>query len=253
VKVNVESVLWVDRQVEPLREKTVKVLREAILSEHLKPGQQLVERELCQQTGVSRSSIREALRYLESEGLVESRGTKGIFVAVLTVQQALEIYEVRAALEAEAARHFVKRATDKEIAALRTCLLLIKKVASKDADAYGRGIDHFFEILFAGARNATAHAIMRSLGARINFLRRKSIRTAPKSRIPGSLAKMSLIYEALAKRDGEAAAAACRAFVARSAEFAERSVVRALAEAKAEGENFGQPEVHHVSPPIWRR
>src|SRR5690242_20746920 len=55
VNVKVESVLWVDRQVEPLREKTVKVLREAILSEHLKPGQQLVERELCQQTGVSRS------------------------------------------------------------------------------------------------------------------------------------------------------------------------------------------------------
>src|SRR5262245_45459075 len=189
---NVDNHLWVEREFQLLRGRTLKTLREAILASHLRPGQRLVERNLCQQTGVSRSSIREALRYLESEGLVESRATKGIFVAVLTVQQALEIYEVRAALEAEAARHFVKRATDKEIAALRTCLLLIKKVASKDADAYGRGIDHFFEILFTGARNATAHAIMRSLGARINFLRRKSIRTAPKSRIPGSLAKMAL-------------------------------------------------------------
>lgn len=228
------SVLWVERQVEPLREKTVKVLREAILSEHLRPGQQLVERELCQQTGVSRSSIREALRYLESEGLVESRAMKGMFVALPTVQQALEIYEVRAALEAEAARHFAERATDKEIAALRACFLVIKKIARKDADAYGQEIDHFFEILFTGARNATAQNIMRSLRARINFLRRKTIHIAPKSRIPISLAKMALIYEALAKRDGEAAAAACRAFVARSAEFAERNVARVLAEAQAE-------------------
>jgi DNA-binding GntR family transcriptional regulator len=228
------SVLRVERQVVPLREKTVKVLREAILSEHLKPGHQLIERDLCEQTGVSRSSLREALRYLESEGLVESRATKGMFVTLPTVQQALEIYEVRAALEAEAARHFAARATDDEIAALRDCLVEIKQVARDDPDAYGREIDRFFEILFAGARNATAQAIMRSLKARINFLRRKSIRIAPRSRIPGSLAQMDLICEALDKRDGAAAAKACRAYVARSAEFAERNIAKVLAEAEAQ-------------------
>ncbi len=234
VKATSDSVLRVDRQVEPLREKTVKVLREAILSEHLKPGHQLIERDLCRQTGVSRSSLREALRYLELEGLVESRATKGMFVTLPTVQRALEIYEVRAALEAEAARHFAGRADDDEIAALRECLLEIKKVARNDPDAYGREIDRFFEILFAGARNSTAQAIMRSLKARINFLRRKSIRIAPRSRIPGSLAQMDLIYEALVKRDGEAAASACRAYVARSAEFAERNIAKVLAEAEAQ-------------------
>src|SRR5581483_8053290 len=111
--------LWVKREVEPLRERTLKSLRDAILSNHLKPGQRLVERDLCEQAGVSRSSIREALRYLESEGLVESRGTKGMFVSVLNRKQALEIYEVRAALESEAARQFAERATESDLKAIR--------------------------------------------------------------------------------------------------------------------------------------
>lgn len=218
--VNAENRLRVDREFEPLRGRTLKTLREAILSSHLKPGQRLVERDLCQQTGVSRSSIREALRYLESEGLIESHGSKGMFVSVLSKKQAVEIYEVRAALEAEAAKHFAARASDEEVKTLKDAYDAIVKVAYTDPDAYGLGIDKFFEILFTGAGNGTAHALIRSLRARINLLRNKTIRLATKDRTKGSLAKMKDIVKALEKRDGEAAAAACRAFVGRSAEFA---------------------------------
>jgi DNA-binding GntR family transcriptional regulator len=217
---NAVSPLWVEREVEPLRGRTLKALREAILARHLMPGQRLVERDLCEQTGVSRSSIREALRYLESEGLVESRGSKGVFVSVLNMKQAMEIYEVRAALEAEAAKHFVARASDKELKAVRKAYDGTMEVAYSDPDAYGRAIDEFFEILFTGAGNATAHALIRSLRARINLLRHTTIRLASKERTKGSLAKMKNIVVALEKRDGEAAAEACRGFVARSAEFA---------------------------------
>jgi DNA-binding GntR family transcriptional regulator len=217
---NVDNHLWVEREFQLLRGRTLKTLREAILASHLRPGQRLIERNLCQQTGVSRSSIREALRYLESEGLIESRGSKGMFVSVLSKEQALEIYEVRAALEAEAAKHFAERATDEELHALKGAYERIVKVAYSDPDAYGGGIDEFFEILFAGAGNATAHALIRSLRARINLLRNTTIRLATKERTKGSLAKMNNIVKALEKRDGMAAAAACRSFVARSAEFA---------------------------------
>jgi DNA-binding GntR family transcriptional regulator len=217
----VDNHLWVEREFQPLlRGLTLKTLREAILASRLRPGERLVERTLCQQTGVSRSSIREALRYLESEGLVESRGSKGMFVSVLSSKQALEIYEVRAALEAEAAKHFAERATGEEFKALRRAYEEIVKVAYSDPDAYGRGIDAFFEILFTGAGNATAHALIRTLRARINLLRNKTIRLATKERTKGSLAKMKNIITALEKRDGAAAAEACRSFVARSAEFA---------------------------------
>ena len=226
---NAENTLLVDREFEPLRGRTLKTLRQAILANHLKPGQRLVERELCQQTGVSRSSIREALRYLESEALVESRGSKGMFVSVLTNTQAMEIYEVRAALEAAAAEHFAERANTNDLRALRKSFDRIREVALRDSDAYSSEIDNFIEILFVGARNATAQALIRPLRARINLLRITTIRLAPKERLVGSLAQMTKIVEALERRDGPAAAEACRGFVARSAEFAAANLKGATA------------------------
>src|SRR5687767_4159664 len=63
--------LRVARELPTLRDLTTDKLREAIMAQRFKPGQHLVERDLCEQTGVSRSSVREALRHLEAEGLVE--------------------------------------------------------------------------------------------------------------------------------------------------------------------------------------
>ena len=86
------SELAVVRDAPTLRELTTAKLREAILSLHFKPDQHLVERELCEQTGVSRTSVREALRQLEAEGLVERRGHRGLFVASVTAEEARQIY-----------------------------------------------------------------------------------------------------------------------------------------------------------------
>jgi DNA-binding GntR family transcriptional regulator len=217
---NTKNPLWVKREVEPLRGRTLKSLRDAILSNHLKPGQRLVERDLCEQAGVSRSSIREALRHLESEGLVESRGTKGMFVSVLNRKQALEIYEVRAALESEAAKHFAERATDTDLKAIRQVYESAERLLPGNAEALSREIDRFFEILFTGARNATAFSLLRMVRARINLLRHATTRAAPRERLIGSMAQMKLIVKALERRDGAAAAEACRRYVARSADFA---------------------------------
>ncbi|MGV6874121.1 GntR family transcriptional regulator [Pseudochelatococcus sp. B33] len=214
--------LWVKKEVEPLRERTLRTLRNAILSNHLKPGQRLVERDLCEQVGVSRSSIREALRYLESERLVESRGTKGMFVSVLDRKQALEIYEVRMALEAEAARHFAERASEDDMKAIREAYERVERVSLTDAEAYSSEINRFFEILFAGAGNETAFSLVHTLRTRINLLRQATIRVAPRERLIGSMAQMKLIVEALEHRDGPAAAEACRGYVARSASFADQ-------------------------------
>ena len=92
------NTLAVARDTPTLRELTTTKLRDAILSLHFKPDQHLVERELCAETGVSRTSVREALRQLEAEGLVERRGTRGLFVSSPTVEEARQVYEVRAAL-----------------------------------------------------------------------------------------------------------------------------------------------------------
>ena len=209
-----------------LREKTFKVLREAIISGHFKPGFRLVERDLCQMTGVSRSSIREALRYLESDGLVESRGIKGIFVRALTTEAAAEIYEVRAALESEAARHFCERATDAEVEAVVAAYNVVRRTAGRDPKEYRESTDRFFEILFSGAKNSTAENLMHSLRARISFLRATTMQVASPERSQESVEQMGNIVKALVGRDGDTAAIECRRFVNRSARFAAEVLAR---------------------------
>ncbi|GAC1594862.1 MAG: hypothetical protein NVS3B28_25840 [Candidatus Velthaea sp.] len=68
----------------PLRQQLTDVLRAAIADGQFKPGDRLIERDLCERTGVSRTSIREAFRALEAEGLIESIPNRGPVVARIT-------------------------------------------------------------------------------------------------------------------------------------------------------------------------
>src|SRR5271156_1650769 len=88
----------------PLRDQVVAELRQAILSGRLKPGERLVEGRLADELGVSRNPVREAIRALASEGLIEVTARRGAAVASLTAQEAEELLEVRATLEGANAR-----------------------------------------------------------------------------------------------------------------------------------------------------
>jgi DNA-binding GntR family transcriptional regulator len=88
----------VARVAAPLREQVLDLLRREIVEMRLRPGQRLVERELIQRIGVSRTTIREALRELAAEGLVTTIPQKGAIVAVPSWRGAEEVYEVRALL-----------------------------------------------------------------------------------------------------------------------------------------------------------
>ncbi|HWD15746.1 MAG TPA: GntR family transcriptional regulator, partial [Casimicrobiaceae bacterium] len=87
----------------PVRSQTVGNLRNAILTGRFAPGARLVEAELCRLLGVSRPSVREALRQLEAERLVVITPFKGPAVARIEWPEAEQIYEVRALLEGQAA------------------------------------------------------------------------------------------------------------------------------------------------------
>ena len=84
------------------------------------PGDRINEKELALRFGISRGPVREALRSLEATGLVEQIPNRGVFVRQLTAAQADDIYEVRAALFSLAGRLLAERATDDDIARLRT-------------------------------------------------------------------------------------------------------------------------------------
>ena len=95
----------IDLRVLPktVQQITVEKLRGAILSGMFKPGERLLEAQLCEMLGVSRPSVREALRSLEAERLVTLVPNKGPHIPIVTWEQATEIYQVRALLESEAA------------------------------------------------------------------------------------------------------------------------------------------------------
>src|SRR5580698_5334841 len=100
---------------ETLRHQVEHVIRQAIMSGRFAPGARLIERELCETLGVSRTSIREALRRLEAEKLVCSVPHKGPTVAVISKQEASELYAIRGLLEGFAAGEFARVASDAAI------------------------------------------------------------------------------------------------------------------------------------------
>jgi DNA-binding GntR family transcriptional regulator len=218
---NRTSYLAVTRDTPTLRELTTAKLRDAILSLHFKPDQHLVERDLCEKTGVSRTSVREALRQLEAEGLVERRGNRGLFVTSVTAEEAQQIYEVRAALESEMARLFAERADAQDLHALEGAFRQLAKAGQRDnVRAYVSAYDRFYDVLLQGSDNELARRLLRTLRARITYLRTITTQQADTAYRKHTIELMGQILEAALARNGEHLARRCRSFVERSAKFA---------------------------------
>ena len=201
-----EETLRVERKPAPIRTQVLDNLRKAILTRQLAPGQRLIERELVEMTGVSRTSVREALRELAAEGLVTTSPNKGTAVATLSSEQARQIYEVRAVLEGLAGRLFVENATEVQRRALLAQLSKIDRLVSR-----GGGIleakDRFYAILFDGAGNDALRDITVSLQARVTYLR--SLSLSLDGRPEESLAELHDIGAAIEAGDADAAQQAC--------------------------------------------
>jgi DNA-binding GntR family transcriptional regulator len=199
-----------------------QTLREAILTLHFAPGTRLVEREMVGRLGVSRTGVRAALQSLEAEGLVV-RGRRGVFsVAVVSPDEARQIYEVRAALEPAMARLFIERATDQQIAALGLAVTRAEAAArTLDGPAYVEAFRAFYDILLIGGGNEIARRILETLEARIAYLRHLTTQRAPQSRQLRTAALLRGIFNAVRRRASGVAAKRCEDFVARSARFAQ--------------------------------
>jgi DNA-binding GntR family transcriptional regulator len=107
----------------PLRDQAFLSLRKAILLGRFKPGQRLIEENLAQKMAISRTPVREALRKLELEGLVNYVPRKGVVVVGVSTEDALEIYAIRAVLEGFAAGLAAQKRTDRELRRLKMMLL----------------------------------------------------------------------------------------------------------------------------------
>ena len=115
----------------PLRDVVFNTLRQAILRGELKPGERLMEIQLANKLGVSRTPIREAIRKLELEGLVLMIPRKGAEVAEITEKNMLDVLEVRRALEELAVKLACERITEEEIQELKDAADAFQKILSE--------------------------------------------------------------------------------------------------------------------------
>ena len=188
-----------------LRERAFERLRDAIITGHFVPGDRLVERELCEAMGISRTSIREVLRRLEAERLIEVEPRRGPTVARVSRKQAAEIYEIRGQLEAILVRRFTERATDEDVAKLR---LIFKEVVAaaktEDVVALVGIMARFNAHMVTVVGHELIGEILQQLTARISFLRVKSM--SQPGRVQTSLGEIGNIIEAVERRDAKAAA-----------------------------------------------
>lgn len=202
--------LQIPRESASLRHQVEDTLRRAVSSGRFQPGQRLVERELCEMTGVSRPSIREALRRLEAEGLIEMVPHRGPSVASIGVEEARQIYAVRALLEGYAAQEFARFATAEQIADIKEALAGLERCA-RIGEGGGPSLTEakaaFYGVLLEGCRNDIVRGVLSGLHNRVNVLRMTSM--SQKARLPRSLAELREIVARIVARDPEGARDAC--------------------------------------------
>ena len=138
-----------------LREAALSAIRRAILRGDLKPGQRLLEGDIALQMGMSRAPVREALRQLETEGLVVNEPHRGSFVAELSVTDLWEIYTLRAAVESMAARIVTEQASPETLVRLQQAVADMAQAAEEGDLSRLAALDmSFHEMLCRASSNS---------------------------------------------------------------------------------------------------
>jgi DNA-binding GntR family transcriptional regulator len=187
-----------------VQQGTFEKLKDAILAGVFQPGDRLVETNLCEQLGVSRASLREALRSLQSERLVDFIPNRGPQIPVLSWKEAEDIYELRGLLEGEAAARCAATISDEDIESLsRTIQTLRRVVKTNNAADKLKCATDFYEVVLRNCGNEMIKQTLHGLHARINFLRARSM-SLP-GRTKASYEEMNALYLAIKNRHPKAA------------------------------------------------
>ncbi|MGR3623480.1 GntR family transcriptional regulator [Pseudophaeobacter sp.] len=208
-----------------LREIVQEKMREAIISGLFSPGERLVERPLCDQLGVSRTVIRETIRYLEAEGLVEILPNRGPIVAPLSWEDARQIYEIRRMLETAAAMACARSGSAPLHAELHAALDALKRAfAQTGTDAVPGALfkasTRFYQVMFEAAGHHIAWEVVNRLNGRISRLRAMTLSASDRAQ-PG-LSHMQAICDAIVAADPEAARCAVETHLTDASAVAQR-------------------------------
>jgi DNA-binding GntR family transcriptional regulator len=206
---------FVETELRSLAGRAYERIRDAIVAGALAPGQRLSERGLAAMLDVSAQPVREALRQLEAEGMVETRPRSGTYVADLSPARLVEIGMIRAALEGLAAALAATRATQADRATLRRRLAAIEAATAKgDKAALAAANAALHEALHDAAASQDIQRLRAGLRAYDHLTRARILAAADEP--ARALAEHRAIVEAVCAGDAAAAEAAIRAHTLRS-------------------------------------
>lgn len=217
--------LQIEKKSATLRGLVEDKLREAIAAGVFAPGQRLIERELCDMLGVGRTSVREALRQLEAESLIESLPHKGPVVARISVEEARQLYALRTLLEAHAGRRCAQTADDDFLQRLDAAVeTFVKASECKERVAMIEAKTAFYDLLMEGCGNKYITRTLTGLHNQISALRLTSM--SRPDRLPRSIAEIRAIAAAIRSGDPARAADACRRHIENASEVALAEMMR---------------------------
>lgn len=208
---------------QPLREAVCESLREAIRSGLLPPGARLMEIQVAEELGVSRTPVREAVRKLEQEGYVIMMPRRGTYVASMSIRDVNEIFEIRTALESLSNGLAAERITAEELEKLQRLLVMIggfmkegniEKIVETDIE--------FHDLLYQAARNARLVGIISNL--REQLTRFRTLSMSYPGRLEATLDEHRTMVEAIANGDVRAAKRAAERHMERS----EQTLLKAM-------------------------
>lgn len=185
-------------------------LREAIVSGRYHPNERLVEAAIAERIGAGRTAVRAALVRLDQEGLVTLERNRGARVRLISEREALEIEEVRAALEGMLARRAAERIGPDDLRALHEVIVEMRqRVEVGDSLGFSELNANFHRRIWDAAAHPTASHMVGSLKSQgIRFQYQTALRPGRAQR---SLSEHEVIFAALKAHDGDAAEAAMRA------------------------------------------
>jgi len=185
----------------PLHDQLVSRLADLIIEGDLAPGARIPERELSERFQVSRTPLREALKVLASEGLIELLPNRGAVVAKLTVEDVEEMFPVMGALEALSGELAASRITEEEIIEIQALhYQMVLHYKRQELNPYFRLNQQIHERIMEAAGNATLLKMYRSLAGRIR--RARYVANMSQARWDRAVAEHEEILKALVDREG---------------------------------------------------
>ncbi|MFJ8949082.1 MULTISPECIES: GntR family transcriptional regulator [unclassified Streptomyces] len=200
-----------------MQAKVAEELRRMIISGELPPRSSLSEMTLSQTFGVSRTPIREALKQLQIEGLVEVRPRVGTFVAVPSRREITELFQMKELLEGAAARLLAFRGNVPEVERLAANMSAADEaVRAGDSEQYEKLVHDFHELIMVGADNSKLEAHYRTLMNQLAYARLVRTSLSQPGRLTESDHEHHRVLDLIRARDGDGAERVMREHVRRS-------------------------------------